>query len=130
MTHTPSDAAPPVEACEAHREAIELLRVHRDLGVAFSAVSDLEAALDAILAASLKVSGADAAGIYLVTPDRSGIELVVHGGLSQQFVTEARYYRAGTPQYDVVMARKPVYDARAYSAVSFPRCARTRDCGP
>jgi len=77
------------------------LRIQRDVSRALSATDELHAALALILDAALRMESIDSGGIYLV--DQSGaLDLVVHHGLSPQFVADASHYAVDAPQARVV----------------------------
>ncbi len=91
------------------KEAEELIRIQRDLGLALSATSDLHTVLKLCLEATIEVSGMDSGGVYLVNEVTGDLELLIHKGLSPSFVKNVGYYEAGSPNNQLVMKGDPVY---------------------
>jgi two-component system cell cycle sensor histidine kinase/response regulator CckA len=89
--------------------AEELLAVERDLAIALAAAHDLREALAAALDCVLKARCLDSGGIYLVDQATGALDLVVHRGLSDEFIRRASHFAADTPQARLVQSRVPVY---------------------
>ena len=89
--------------------AEELLTVERDLGIALGAAHDLREALDAALDCVLRTRGIDSGGIYLVDRATGAVDLVVHRGLSDEFVRRVSHFAADAPQARLVSSGVPVY---------------------
>jgi PAS domain S-box-containing protein len=81
----------------------------RDLVVALCSVSDLKEALGMILDEALKLEGIDSGGIYLVNKKTGGLDLIVHKGLSAEFIQQAFHYDADSPRTKLVKAGEAVY---------------------
>ncbi|MCY2988944.1 MAG: PAS domain S-box protein [Planctomycetota bacterium] len=102
------------------RQVEETLRIQHDLSLALGSSDDLHQSLEQILAAALRLEGMDCGGIYLTDPS-GAIELVVHRGLTPQFVElathypaeamEARVARKGQPRYGSYQSLKPIPNA-------------------
>ncbi len=88
----------------------ELLEIQRDLGTALCTSRCLEETLDLILAAALKLKEIDSGGIYLLNPGEGSLHLAAHCGFSRSFIKSVANFGADTPQTQVVMAGKPVYE--------------------
>lgn len=90
-------------------EALELIRIQRDLGIALSRTSNIRAALRRVLAETLTVKGIDGGGVYLVNRAEETVELVAHRGLSREFVRAVSRYDIAAPMARKVMRGLPVY---------------------
>ncbi len=97
----------------AHKRAEDLLRIQRDLGLALSATSDLTEILNRLLEATFQIEGIDCGGVYLVDRLTGGLDLIVHKGLSPQFVESISHHDVDSPQVRLVMAGKPIYQRRS-----------------
>jgi PAS domain S-box-containing protein len=85
-----------------------LLRIERDLGVALSRSTTLRDALQHCLKAGLDAGQMDSGGIYLPQPEGS-ILLLVHHGLSAEFVDAVRRFDADSQSAQMALAGIPVY---------------------
>ena len=90
------------------KQAEETLRIQHDLSLALGSCDDLHQALELILAAALQLESLDCGGIYLVDP-RGALDLVVHRGLTPQFIEQAMHYPAAAPQARLVRDGRPRY---------------------
>ncbi len=92
------------------KQAEELLRMQRELGVALLAAPKLAETLEICLDTALRASGMEGGGIYLVD-ESSGIDLVCHRGLLPDFVKAVQHYDydLSSPNVQMVLAGKPVY---------------------
>jgi PAS domain S-box-containing protein len=90
-------------------EALDLLRIQRNLGVSLSTISEIRPALRRVLAAALSVEGIDAGGVYLVNRSAQTVELVAHRGLSREFIRVVKRYDVTAPLARRVMGGRPVY---------------------
>jgi len=90
------------------KQTEELNRIQRDLAAALSAISNFKEAMQVCIESAMKIPGIDSGGIYLVD-ENGGLELVVHKGLSPQFIKESSYYSITSPQTHLVMTGKPHY---------------------
>ena len=89
--------------------AEELLTVERDLGIALGAAHDLRAALDAALDCAFRPPCIDSGGIYLVDQATGAVDLVVHRGLSDEFIRRVSHFAADAPQARLIQCRVPAY---------------------
>ncbi len=87
----------------------KLLRSQRDLAMALSSVSDLKSGLTACLETAISMAGTDSGGIYLFDDKTGALDLVIHKGLSPDFVRAVSHYDADSPHTRFVMAGKPAY---------------------
>lgn len=81
----------------------------RDLVVALCSVSDLKEALGMMLDEALKLEGIDSGGIYLVNKKTGGLDLIVHRGLSAEFIQQVFHYDAESPRTRLIKAGETVY---------------------
>jgi PAS domain S-box-containing protein len=91
------------------KQAEELLRIQRDLGIALGSVSGLTAALDLLLEAACQMERIDSGGVYLVDTPTGELNLAAHTGLSAEFVESVFHYDADAPNTQLILAGKPVY---------------------
>ncbi|MEI7989438.1 MAG: PAS domain S-box protein, partial [Chloroflexota bacterium] len=93
------------------RQAEEARRIQHDLSLALIVCDNLEQALAAILNSLMQIAGIDCGGIYLVDALSGGFDLVVHTGLSQQFIAETAHFPAGAPQIELARKGQNLYVA-------------------
>jgi two-component system cell cycle sensor histidine kinase/response regulator CckA len=86
------------------------LQIQHDLSLALSSCNDIYKALDYILDAALKVDSIDCGGIYLANKNK-GLDLVVHNGLSKEFIEEKKSFPYNSPQTLLARTGKSVYDS-------------------
>lgn len=91
------------------RQAEEALRLQRDIAVALSSTSELARAMEQLLEMVLQLPGLDSGGIYLVDRHTGALNLIVHRGLSPQFIESASHFGADAPQTRLAMAGRPIY---------------------
>lgn len=87
----------------------KLMRSQRDLAMALSSAPDLKAGLTECLETGIRMAGVDRGGIYLFDDKTGALDLVIHKGLSPDFVRAVSHYDADSPQTRFVMAGKPTY---------------------
>lgn len=98
------------------KQAENLVRIQRDLGIALSQTSSLDDALSLVLGAALEIEGIDCGGIYLVDARKSELNLVAHSGLSEEFIRAVSRYSFDSPLGVLARGGKPLYGR--YSDVS------------
>ena len=91
------------------RQAENLIRVQRDLGLAFGAVSRLDDVLCLCVEAAINISGMDCGAVCLVDKDSGAMDLACHKGLSAAFVNCVSRLDKDSDITRLVMAGKPVY---------------------
>jgi len=72
------------------KDAENLLRVQRDLGIDLSSLSDLSDSFDRLLDATFQVGGIDCGGLFTIDVDSGAMELVTQKGLPREFVDVKR----------------------------------------
>ena len=102
-----AEKAPDEAAYRKHAET--LLRIERDLAIAFCSASDIDKAFQFVLEAVRKVETIDAGGVYLVDPKTRRLELAAHIGLSSAFARTVAKYEPDSPPARMVNEGKPRY---------------------
>jgi len=97
-----------LDITERKRQA-ELLRIQRDLSIAFGTIRDEKTLLDKLLETALHIEGVDCGGVYLRDPETSCIDLLSHRGLSAEFIQSASHFNPEAPQTVLIMKGAPVY---------------------
>jgi PAS domain S-box-containing protein len=112
-----------IENRSKHRmtgESVEdLLMFQRDQAMALGATSDLSETLHRVLDLTFRIGGLDCGGVYLVDKRTGCLDLIVHRGLSPEFVERVSHYEADAPQTVHIMRGEPIY--RAHPDVSVTR---------
>ncbi|MFX1253617.1 MAG: PAS domain S-box protein [Promethearchaeota archaeon] len=91
------------------KQAEQLLRIQRDLGIIFNSSTDLIDAFNRSLEVILNIEGLDFGGVYLVNKSTGALYLMAHKGLSQQFISRVSHFDVDDPQTQLVMAGEPIY---------------------
>lgn len=95
-------------------QAEKLLKLQRDLGLALGEAADLHHGMQAILDIAVRVQGVDCGGLYRVDPVRGEADLVVHTGLSEDFVRASSHYGAAMVGNWIAGDMQPVYTQYAH----------------
>ena len=93
----------------AKKRTEEALRIQWNLAIKLSSISDMEDALNKILEANIQISGIDCGGIYLVDESSGALELIVHRGLTEEFVAAAHLYEYDSRQATMILSGEPAY---------------------
>ncbi|MFC2084202.1 PAS domain S-box protein [Bacteroidota bacterium] len=91
------------------KQAENLIRAQRDLGIAFAGSNSLEETLKLCLDTAMNISQMDVGGIYLVDQHTGALELIYENGLSKESISGISYYGPDTPNAKLVMAGKPIH---------------------
>ena len=91
------------------KQAEDLVRIQRDLGVSLGNSIDFRDVLRLCLRAGLGASEMDCGGIYVVDRATGALDLLYHEALPEDFVTAVAHYDAGSPNAQMVMAGDPIY---------------------
>ncbi len=86
------------------------LQIQHDLSLALSSCNDIDLVFKQVLKAVMRLDGIDCGGIYIADQD-GGLDLIVHHGLSPQFVKEKKYFSANTQQARMAREGKIIYDS-------------------
>lgn len=93
----------------ARKKLHDQLHNERELVFKLSSISNIYEALEVILKSAITINGMDSGGIYLIDKKTGALNLVIHEGLSEEFVKNVSYYDADSPRARLVMAGEPVY---------------------
>lgn len=91
------------------KQAEDLLRVQRDLGIALNSTYNLKKVLEQVLEVVLNITEIDCGGVYLVNTVTGTIELVAYQGLSSAFVVQASYHDTDSHQVQQLQRGKILY---------------------
>ncbi|RKX23562.1 MAG: hypothetical protein DRP45_10310, partial [Candidatus Zixiibacteriota bacterium] len=91
------------------KQAEALLLAERDLAMILSETTILEETLAHCLEAAIKVSGMDAGGVYIVNDSNGSMDLLVHSGLSEEFVALSSHYDRDTENSKLVEQGTSIY---------------------
>jgi PAS domain S-box-containing protein len=91
------------------KRAEDLMRRQRDLALALNNARELDEGLGLCLDAAIEVSGMDSGGMYLFDDVTEDLDLIVHEGLSSDFVKSVSHYGRDSANANLVMKGNPVY---------------------
>jgi len=91
------------------KQAETLMLTERDLALQLSETTTLEETLEYCLEAAIKVSGMDVGGIYIVNDSDGGLDMLVHSGLSEEFVALGSHYDCDTKNSELIKQGDPIY---------------------
>ncbi|MCP4650893.1 MAG: PAS domain S-box protein [PVC group bacterium] len=92
------------------RKKVEkVLHESHKLGIALSAISDLNVGLRICLEAALDVSGMDCGAVYLFDKITGNLNVVFDKGLSPDFIKNTSCYNSDSVNVKIVMKAKPIY---------------------
>ncbi len=97
-----------VEDITDRKRTGQLIKAERDLGLLLAGAMSLTEAMRFSLSAAMSAGGMDSGGVYLVN-ETGGIDLVVHEGLSESFLSRVSHYDADSPSVRVLMRGEPVF---------------------
>jgi diguanylate cyclase (GGDEF)-like protein/PAS domain S-box-containing protein len=89
--------------------AESLIRTQRDLSFAIASAVNFETILERVLNSTLEIHGLDSGGVYLVDEQTGALDLIVHRGLSAEFVERSKHFPANSPQTKLVMQGQMIY---------------------
>jgi len=87
----------------------ELILAQRDLALAIGKAESYEEGMRSCLETAIRISKMDCGGVYLVDENSGALDLILHQGLSAEFVAEVSHYEKDSPNAQLVLAGKPVY---------------------
>ncbi len=102
----PADAA---HDREEMKRTEDLLRIQRDICITIGSTSDLTEAFDYLLESVCQIDGIDCGGVYRVDCSTGDLDLMVHRGLSDEFLRSVSHLGPDSPNAGIVMAGEPVY---------------------
>jgi PAS domain S-box-containing protein len=89
--------------------AEDLTRTERNLAIKLSAVTGLEEGLRLCLETAIEASGMDCGGIYLINEPSGTVDLLLHKGLSHDFISSVSHYGFDSPNVTLLKKGKPIY---------------------
>jgi PAS domain S-box-containing protein len=95
-----------------YTQALKLMEFQRDLSISMASTNDLIEGLHISLKTGLQVSGMDCGGIYLFDKETGDLNLIVHRGLSEEFVQTICHYDKDSENVKYVQAGKSAYTLR------------------
>lgn len=99
--------------------ALRHLKIQLDLGMQLGQCTDIYEALDLILEAALMLDSIDAGGVYLVDAETGALNLIVHKGLSAEFVEATKCFAPGTRSAQLVSRGQPVFSTHEKVAATY-----------
>ena len=94
---------------EEYNSSTMLLEYQRILSVSIGSTNDLIEGLRLGLQEGIKMSGMDSGGIYLFDHESGDLNLIVHQGLSKEFVQAVSHYDKNSDNSLHVKKGKPIY---------------------
>ena len=87
----------------------ELILAQRDLALAIGKAESTEEGMRSCLETAIRISEMDCGGVYLADENSGALDLILHQGLSAEFVADVSHYEKDSPNAQLVLAGKPVY---------------------
>ena len=100
--------------------------IQRALSISLAATDNLTEGLNLCLEASLQISGMDCGGVYLFDTRHENLDLVVHKGLSKNFVKHIATYDKNAANVLLIQKGKPLYTVTTKLEVAPVSGAKTR----
>ncbi|WP_135611652.1 histidine kinase N-terminal 7TM domain-containing protein [Methanococcoides sp. AM1] len=86
----------------------EIVSIQHNLSIDMGTRSDLISTLNSLLEHLVTIEAIDSGGIYLVS-DKGGLDMIVHNGISPEFVAQCSHYDKDSLNAKIVRDGKPVY---------------------
>lgn len=86
----------------ALKKSKQSLRIQRDISIMLSEMRDLDQAMNQLLDFTFQLDGVDSGGIYMVDQSSGNIDLVVHRGLSEEFIKQNTHFSPDTENAAIV----------------------------
>ncbi len=86
-----------------------LFRFQQDLSIVLSSPLELGEMFSRVLDEIVRIDGIDAAGICVLQDSTGNMEMIVHQGLSDDFIRSISSHDPGAPQVRLIMEGKPLY---------------------
>ncbi|MCK5023008.1 MAG: PAS domain S-box protein, partial [Candidatus Aenigmarchaeota archaeon] len=87
----------------------EISHKQRDLGLKLSSADNLKDAMSTVLDFVTYLPDVDSGGIYILNKKIDSLNLVVHEGLSKEFLNATSHYDSNSSHMKLVMVGKPTY---------------------
>jgi signal transduction histidine kinase len=94
---------------EALKQSAEMLRIQRDLILAFGSAPGLEEVMKHSLQYVFQIEELDCGGVYLLEHRTGGLDLIVHEGLPREFVQAVSHVDSTSPGARLVLKGEPIY---------------------
>ncbi len=88
------------------QQELAALRIQRDLALVLNTSKTLDEALTYVLDAVLLLDEIDCGGVYLADVPNGTFDMIVHKGLSPQFVDVVRHLSIDSPQIQLILQNK------------------------
>ncbi len=92
-------------------KAEKMLRLQQDLAAGLYSCRDLRQGAELVLAAGLQMETIDSGGVYLADPADGSLELIVHRGLSEAFISTVSRFPGQSLRATLVRDGQPRYGA-------------------
>ncbi len=99
------------ELFDAHHD----LRIQHDLGIALNSTMDLRQGLESVLSVALQFTSVDCGGVYIADSATGSLDLMIHRGLSQEFIAHVSHYDSDSPH--IQMARHGIASYGSYADI-------------
>lgn len=86
----------------AIKRSKQSLQIQRDISIMLSEMRDLDQAMNQLLDFTFQLDGIDCGGIYMVDQVSGNIDLVVHRGLSEEFIKQSTHFSPDTENAAIV----------------------------
>lgn len=93
-------------------QTIKLLELQRDLSLSLASTNDLIEGLRISLEICIQASGMDFGGIYLFDKENGDLNLIVHQGLTEEFLKSVSHYDKDSENAQYVKTGKPTFTLR------------------
>ncbi len=88
---------------------IAILNAIKELSISLSRTDELASGLTQCLDEAIKISELTSGGIYLYDKENDTLNLIVHKGLSDEFVSKTNTIRADSPEMEIIKNNNRVY---------------------
>lgn len=86
-----------------------MITAQKNLATAIARSRNFADTLMLCLNSAIQLGGLDCGGIYLINPANQYLELMVHTGLSPEFVRSVLEYAPGSFEFDLIIKAAPIY---------------------
>ncbi|MBI4979833.1 MAG: PAS domain S-box protein [Spirochaetes bacterium] len=87
----------------------ELQRMQYELILELNACDDIRQGFDTIIDTVLRLDYIDAGGMYLADPSDGSLSLIVHRGLSKEFIEHVSYYPGASSRVELIAKGRALY---------------------
>ncbi len=97
------------EDITVRKNSEQLVHIQRDLVSRLSATADLEEALTMTLESIFQIADIDAGGIYLLDEESDSLKLIVHKGVTADFLMDKSVYTSDSLHFKLVLEGKSIF---------------------